>query len=128
MARNPGGTTAAAPGNTRPSNKPSRQANPDALAAANRVDRAAGRVANVQRIARARANRSSVDQRRSTADSRMYSENKARMALGFYTGTRMAGAMKTGAEVRAKMLASLRRAKGLPAGQSGYREPRVRIG
>ena len=88
----------------------------------------AGRVANVQRIARARANRGSADQRRSTADSRMYSENKARMALGFYTGTRMAGAMKTGAEVRAKMLASLRRAKGLPAGQSGYREPRVRVG
>ena len=90
----------------------------------------AGRVANVQRIARARANRGSADQRRSTADMRMYSENKARKALDFYTGRRKSSAiaMKTGAEVRAKMLASLRRAKGLPAGQSGYREPRVRIG
>ena len=90
----------------------------------------AGRVANVQRIARARANRGSADQRRSTADSRMYSENKARKALAFYTGRwkSSASAMKTGAEVRAKMLASLRRAKGLPAGQSGYREPRVRVG
>lgn len=89
----------------------------------------AGRVANVQRIARARANRGLADQRRSTADLRMYSENKARKALAFYTGRykSSASAMKTGAEVRAKMLASLRRAKGLPAGQSGYREPKVRL-
>ena len=46
----------------------------------------AGRVANVQRIARARANRGSADQRRTTADSRMYSENKARK--GYRQGSR----------------------------------------
>ena len=85
------------------------------------------RLANAKRILRARANRGSADQRRSTADGRMYSENKARMALGFYTGTRRASAMKTGAEVRAKMLASLRRSKGLPEGKSGFREPAARL-
>ena len=85
------------------------------------------RLANAKRILRARANRGSADQRRSTADGRMYSENKARMALGFYTGTRRASAMRTGAEVRAKMLASLRRSKGLPEGKSGFREPAARL-
>lgn len=85
------------------------------------------RLANAKRILRARANRASVDQRRSTADRRMLSENIAQKALATYVGARRTGTMQTGADVRAKMLGSLRRSKGLPAGQSGFQVLATRL-
>jgi len=85
------------------------------------------RLSNARRILRARANRASVDQRRSTADRRMLSENIAQKALATYVGARRTGIMQTGADVRAKMLGSLRRSKGLPAGQSGFQVLATRL-